>query len=130
MLLDYPAVPVPGVIRLQALQDESFTDGPFRQAILTDHGDAVCVANRKSCAIRRTNLERPGPAAKCTLCPGAGAGPAEVCLDGHHVVCAGTFLSLTNVELDCLAIIQRCVIIATFDFRMVYEKILATIFGG
>ena len=114
MLLDYHAVPVPGVIRVQTLHNEPFTDGPFRQAILTDHGYAVCVANRKSCAIRRTNLEISGPAAKCILCPGAGPGPAEVCLDGHHVVCAGTFLSLANVELDCLAIIQRCVIIATF----------------
>jgi len=87
------------------------------------------VANRKSCAMRKTHFEISGLTAQYNFCPGAGLGPAVICLDGHHVVCARTFLSLANVKLDCLAIIQRCVIIAAFDFRMVYEKILATIFG-
>jgi hypothetical protein len=56
--------------------------------------------------------------------------PDSACSDRHYVVRTGTFLSLANIKLDILTVIQCCVVITTLDFRMMDEKIFATIFRG
>ena len=36
---------------------------------------------------------------------------------------------MTHFKLNCLTIIQRCVVVAAFNFRMMHEEILSSIFG-
>ena len=64
------------------------------------------------------------------IAPVAWLSPDSACSVRHYVVRARTFLPLANVKLDFLTIIQCCVIITTLDFRMMDEKIFATIFRG
>ncbi len=50
-----------------------------------------------------------------------------ICLNRHYIVCARTFLALANFKLNFLTVIKCCVIIATFNFRMMDEKIFSAI---
>jgi hypothetical protein len=54
--------------------------------------------------------------------------PVRLSSDGRYIICTRTFLSLANLELHFLTIIQRSVIIATSNFRMMHEKVLASVF--
>ncbi len=48
--------------------------------------------------------------------------------DRNHIGGAWTLLALANFKLDGLAVIQRCITSATFDFRVVYKKIFPPTF--
>jgi hypothetical protein len=67
-----------------------------------------------------TALRQLGPSFSVLLC--------IVYLNRNNVICTGSFLALAYLEFNRLAVIQRCVVIATFDFRMMYKKIFAAVF--
>ena len=50
-------------------------------------------------------------------------------LDRYNFISAWAFFTLPYFIFYCLPIIERCIATATLNFRMMHEKIFASIFG-
>ncbi len=52
-----------------------------------------------------------------------------LCLDRHNIIGTWAFLTFSNFIFNCLTIIKCFIPVVTSNFRVMNEKILASIFG-
>ena len=52
-----------------------------------------------------------------------------LCLDRHNIIGTWAFLTFSNFIFNCLTIIKCLIPVVTSNFRVMNEKILASIFG-